>query len=79
MESQRADLSNLESLLATLDLDGDGTVDYKEFVAACIEEQTLYNQDNLERVFHSLDADKSGGLSQARPRARVRGRASVGA
>ena len=30
MESQRADLSNLESLLAALDLDGDGTVDYKE-------------------------------------------------
>ena len=26
MESQRGDLSNLESLLATLDLDGDGTV-----------------------------------------------------
>ena len=47
MESQRADLSNLESLLATLDLDGDGTVDYKEFVAACIQEQTLYNQDDL--------------------------------
>ena len=47
MESQRADLSNLESLLATLDLDGDGTVDYKEFVAACIQEQTLYNQDRL--------------------------------
>ena len=60
-------------------------MDYKEFVAACIEEQTLYNQDNLERVFHSLDEDKSGGLSQvrprarARPRARGRGRASVGA
>ena len=47
MESQRADLSNLESLLAALDLDGDGTVDYKEFVAACIQEQTLYNQDDL--------------------------------
>ena len=30
MESQRADLSNLESLLAALDLDGDGTVDHKE-------------------------------------------------
>ena len=26
MKSQRAGLSNLESLLATLDLDGDGTV-----------------------------------------------------
>ena len=26
MESQRGDLSNLESLLASLDLDGDGTV-----------------------------------------------------
>jgi hypothetical protein len=54
-------------------------VDYREFVAACIAEQTLYNQDNLETVFHSLDADKSGGLSQVRLRGRGRGRASVDA
>ena len=50
MESQAGDLTDLETLLASIDLDGDGTVDHKEFVAACIEEQTLYNQDNLEKA-----------------------------
>ena len=50
MESQGGDLTDLETLLASIDLDGDGTVDHKEFVAACIEEQTLYNQDNLEKA-----------------------------
>ena len=29
MESQGGDLSNLETLLASIDLDGDGTVDHK--------------------------------------------------
>jgi hypothetical protein len=53
MESQ-GDLGNLETLLASIDLDGDGSVDHKEFVAACIEEQTLYNQDNLEKARRHL-------------------------
>lgn len=49
-------------MLAELDVDGDGTIDWKEFVAACLEEHTLYNEENLEKVFTSLDTDKSGGL-----------------
>ena len=52
------------TLLASLDMDGDGTIDWKEFVAACIEDHALHNEENLEAVFKSLDSDKSGALSQ---------------
>jgi len=64
LETQGGDLGHLEALVASIDYDGDGTIDWKEFVAACIEEHTLYNEDNLEKVFNSLDVDKSGGLCQ---------------
>jgi len=56
------DGEDLSKMLAELDIDGDGTIDWKEFVAACLEEHTLYNEENLEKVFTSLDTNKSGGL-----------------
>jgi len=58
------DTSELAKALESLDVDGDGTIDWKEFVAACIEEHTLYNEANLEKVFEALDTDGSGGLCQ---------------
>ena len=57
--------SGIEAVLSTLDVDGDGTIDWKEFVAACIQDHTLYNQENLEKVFAALDTDKSGALGTA--------------
>jgi len=57
--------TGLEAVLASLDVDGDGTIDWKEFVAACIQDHTLYNQENLEKVFASLDTDHSGALGTA--------------
>jgi len=53
----------LEGLdLAHFDLDGDGEVDWQEFVACVMEDHEVYNEDNLEKVFHELDVDKSGTL-----------------
>ena len=47
------------------DLDGDGQVDWREFVAAVMEDHDIYNEDNLAKVFMEADTDKNGTLSQA--------------
>jgi len=49
--------------LNAFDLDGDGEIDWKEFVAGCLQDHDLYNEDNLDKVFQELDTDKSGTLS----------------
>ena len=43
-----AALSSLD--LTAFDLDGDGEIDWKEFVAGCLQDHDLYNEDNLEKV-----------------------------
>jgi len=49
--------------LSAFDLDGDGEIDWKEFVAGCLQDHDVYNEDNLDKVFKELDTDKSGTLS----------------
>jgi len=44
------------------DVDGDGVIDYKEFVGAALQEHTLHNEENLESIFKRLDTDGSGTL-----------------
>ena len=36
--------------LNAFDLDGDGEIDWKEFVAGCLQDHDLYNEDNLDKV-----------------------------
>jgi len=49
--------------LSHFDLDGDGQVDWKEFVAAVMEDHDVYNEDNLAKVFADADTNKDGTLS----------------
>ena len=46
-----------------IDLDGNGTIDYTEFVMATMEEQNLITDQRLKQAFELFDADKSGALS----------------
>jgi len=48
--------------LSHFDLDGDGEVDWQEFVAVVMEDHEMYNEENLEKVFRDLDTDGSGTL-----------------
>jgi len=62
--TNQAAVSALNGLdLKAFDLDGDGQIDWKEFVAGCMQDHQLYNEDNLEKVFKEIDTDKSGTLS----------------
>jgi calcium-dependent protein kinase len=49
--------------LSNFDIDGDGEIDWQEFVAAIMDDHELHNEENLAKVFRQLDVDSSGTLS----------------
>lgn len=46
-----------------IDLDGNGSLDYTEFVMATISEKNLVTQERLKQAFKMFDKDNSGALS----------------
>uniref|UniRef100_A0A7S3CKC2 EF-hand domain-containing protein n=1 Tax=Strombidium rassoulzadegani TaxID=1082188 RepID=A0A7S3CKC2_9SPIT len=50
-------------MFAMIDLDGNGTIDYTEFVMATINEKNLMTQERLQMAFNTFDTDNSGALS----------------
>ena len=53
----------VDELFARIDIDGNGTLDYTEFVAATLEEKNLVTIDKLKQAFKMFDVDNSGALS----------------
>ena len=47
----------------TCDLDGDGKLDYGEFIQATVNHKAILNQQNIEIVFKMLDVDQDGRIS----------------
>ena len=50
-------------MFARIDLDGNGTIDYTEFVMATINEKNLVTNERLLQAFKMFDKDNSGALS----------------
>jgi calcium-dependent protein kinase len=50
-------------MFKTIDLDGNGTIDYTEFVMATVNEAKIMTTDRLEMAFKQFDADGNGSLS----------------
>lgn len=53
----------VDEMFERIDIDGNGTIDYTEFVVAALEERQLLSNDKLEAAFKMFDADNSGALS----------------
>ena len=68
LQDDAADAKTAETLakldIAAFDLDGDGQIDWQEFVAGAMEDHEVYNEDNLEKVFAKLDVNGDGTLCQ---------------
>ena len=47
-----------------IDLDGNGTIDYTEFVMATINEKNLVTNERLLQAFKMFDKDNSGSISK---------------
>lgn len=46
-----------------IDTDGDGRIDYTEFVAAAFDRQMLLSKENLRVAFKIFDADGNGSIT----------------
>ena len=55
--------AEVEALMATMDMQGDGSLDYEEFLAATVSAAKLESEDNLLQAFADLDSDGSGFIS----------------
>jgi len=52
-----------EDLLLSMDRNGDGQVDYHEFITAAVDKITLLNENSLVQAFRVIDADSSGMIT----------------
>lgn len=55
--------SEIDTLVKNLDTDGNGQIDFKEFVGAVMLERRDSLKASLRKAFDAIDSDKSGFLS----------------
>jgi calcium-dependent protein kinase len=55
--------AELEKMLDAMDVDGNGELDYEEFIAATLCQSKLLNEENVERAFAYFDKDNSGFIT----------------
>merc|ERR1712072_334674 len=60
----KVDENDLVSLLSSVDLDGSGSLDYTEFLAATLNARTYMQEDALWSAFRVFDVDGNGKLSK---------------
>lgn len=51
-------------MLKACDENGDGKIDYSEFIGAAYNKQLLLSSHNLRAAFDMLDTDGSGGITK---------------
>lgn len=55
----------IEKIMKEVDTDGNGFIDYNEFLKATIDEKIMYSKVNLRTAFEMFDLDHSGKISLA--------------
>jgi len=55
--------SEMEAIMAKVDSDKSGYIDYSEFLKACLEENKHLNKENLMNTFKLFDKDGNGVIS----------------
>ena len=58
-----AGAEEISGLLSTMDVDGDGVLDYEEFLAATLSAFKMNSANNLQRAFAYFDKDESGYIT----------------
>jgi calcium-dependent protein kinase len=49
--------------MKSCDVDGDGMIDYVEFVSAAIDHRALINKENIQSIFNLFDANGDGSIT----------------
>ena len=52
----------LKAIVNAADIDKDGNINYKEFIAATLNSRMAITEENVRQVFEKLDQDNSGFL-----------------
>lgn len=55
----------VERVMEYIDVDGNGFIEYEEFLRAAMKKEKILTQENLKTVFDLFDKDKSGKISIA--------------
>ena len=55
--------NDYNELMRSMDKDGNGLIDYTEFITAAINKITVLNKENLRSAFQLIDTDNSGMLT----------------
>lgn len=58
------DQEDIEKMFATIDVTGNGEIEFSEFLLACIPQKSLLTNENLAVVFKVFDDDGSGQISK---------------
>ncbi|CDJ60158.1 CAM kinase, CDPK family TgCDPK1, putative, partial [Eimeria maxima] len=53
----------VDQILATVDFDKNGYIEYSEFVTVCMDKQLLLSRERLLQAFQQFDSDGSGKIT----------------
>ena len=52
-----------DEILKGVDLNGDGVIDFQDFISACCDRKALVKNDEVRKAFTIIDTNKDGMLS----------------
>ena len=55
--------SQLNKIIESIDFDGNGSIEYEEFIRVTLPKERLFTETNLKIAFDMFDLDKSGTIS----------------
>ena len=64
-EGQENIEEEVDKIMAQVDTDGSGEIDYTEFIVATMNRQKLLSTERLKQAFNAFDTDGSGSISSA--------------
>lgn len=53
---------HVKKIFQMVDTDHNGSIDYSEFVTACINKEKILSKERLRNAFNMFDKDNSGGI-----------------
>ena len=63
MEMFHIDQEDWDNMVMAMDTNGDGRIDYTEFITAAFNREMLLSKQNLGVTFKIFDADGNGSIS----------------
>ena len=53
-----------EEVIKSCDMNGNGVIDFQEFISACLNRKVLVDQNDVRKAFQIIDANKDGKVTK---------------